>query len=110
MSFKDWLFLGVAVLNFAFVVWVYVQNRRAATRAEVAARDVQVERKIVELEREVALAKQGLCNAPNDGDLSRIHGRIDDVHGELKHVCGLVSGMRSTVDSISQYLMTERGK
>ena len=120
MSLKDWLSLSISVLNFAFVVWVFVLNRRAATRSEVAARYSLVDAELSRLNTEVALLRQATTCAPTDDDFAQVYTRVNQVaddlgrriestHGEVRHVCGLVQGMQNTLDNINQFLL-ERGK
>lgn len=116
MSLKDWVGLSMSGLNFIFVVWVFVQNRRAATRTEMTARNAVVDAALASTDKRLALLEQGICAVPGDGDIADVYSRINEVndglgsrieatHGEVRHVCGLVSGLREQLADLNRFLL-----
>ena len=115
MDVREWLLTISMIGHFANMVYGYIERRNDKTNEKIADLTTKIEaledELLMKIDHHIGRVTRLEAQAessPNHGDLNRIHARIDDVAGQIKHLAGEFSASSKTIDLIHDYLM--RGK
>lgn len=89
--------------------WMYLANRNKVTNARITELKEDIDVKMDEHSDRLARLEQDNKHAPTLEDLGRLHQRIDDVAGAIKHIEGHTAAQTRTLDLIHQHLLNRPG-
>ena len=86
--------------------WMYMANRNKATNIRITELEKKFDKSTDDLGERITRVETDMQHAPTHSDLADLHERINTVAQSLNNMVGEMSGMKTTLNLIHQFLMT----
>ncbi len=102
------LSVGNFFLTWGVALYMYLANKNKATNERIGKLEDDIVGKIDGHGDRITRLETQADVAPNHDHLARLHGRIDEVAGIIKHLSGEFSATSKTIDLIHASLMRDK--
>lgn len=101
-EWQFWLTVAMALMNIGVGIYVWFSNRDKARNEdlkEIRTGAKDIETRVTKLE----------AGSISHDDLGQVYDRINEVSDQVSKLNGTMSGVKSSVDMIHEYLLTSNG-
>lgn len=95
LGIVQWLITGII----GVYSWWVARNR--ATHQAIRA----VDERVTQTEQRILVVEGDMRHVPTQADLQTLSTRIEALHGDVKELSGVISGLRRAVDLMNQHLI-----
>lgn len=105
----EWIRLWSDLVQWAAVlvltIFMFLSNRTAVRRAKYETQIVEMDKRMIEKATRITRLEERLDRSPTHADILRVGERMEQIHSELSHLSGSVSGIKAGMDIIHAHLL-----
>jgi len=109
-ALRFWFGIVQFILTAGVWVYVWLSNRQRATTKRVQDLEKLTLERLQEHDGWLNRLDTKLKYIPTRDDHSKLSDRIEDLHGDLHEISGVLSGLRRAVDLMNEHLLNRSDK
>lgn len=100
-----WWKVGITILNLGIGVYLFWERHNDGTSNRISTFEKNTDTRLDDHSARISKAEARLDGLPDHDDLGDLHNRINQVTSGMDKVTGELSGMKTTLNLIHQYLL-----